>query len=439
MKPTLLKSLLGATILFAPICVAPTSAMAATSPELNIRPTDIATADAVTASADAYYAAHGNAPIWLKQGPASAGAMALIQTLRRAPLDGLFSGPQMADEIQAALATAGDRDGAVRADRLMSIAWLRYVAAIHAPAPGMMYVEARLAPRVPAAGFVLEQVARAASLPDFVAAVSSVSPMYAPLRDAAWSQAQASGSSLPDPRVMANLDRVRALPATGRFILVNAATQQLSMVENGRVVDTMKVVVGRADAQTPMIASTIWYATFNPYWNIPSDLGRKLIAPHVIKDGVSWLSKNGYEVISDWDKPTVLPSTSVNWKGVIAGTTEVKMRELPGAANSMGVVKFGFGNPQGIYLHDTNNRVLFNNARRTSSNGCIRLEDAKRLGRWMGGDMIAPNANPEQNVRLPQGTPVYVTYVTATAQNGQIAFSNDVYNLDTGTGRLASR
>ena len=434
MKPSLLKSLMGATIFLAPL-----SATTAASPELASQPTDIARANGITASVDAYYAARGTAPIWLKQGPTSGGAIALVQTLRRAPLDGLISGPRMADEIQAALAAAGDQAGAVRADRLMSIAWLRYVAALHAPAPGMMYVETRLAPRAPAAGYVLEQAARAASLPDHVAAVASVSPMYAPLRDAAWSQAQASGSSLADPRIMANLDRVRALPATGRFILVNSATQQLSMVENGRVVDTMKVVVGRADAQTPMVASTIWFATFNPYWNVPSDLGRKLIAPHVIKDGVGWLSKNGYEVISEWEKPTVLPSTSVNWKSVIAGTTEVKMRELPGAANSMGVVKFGFGNPQGIYLHDTNNRVLFNNARRTSSNGCIRLEDAKRLGRWMGGDMIAPNANPEQNVRLPQGMPVYVSYVTATAQNGQIAFSNDVYNLDTGAGRLASR
>jgi len=57
----------------------------------------------------------------------------------------------------------------------------------------------------------------------------------------------------------------------------------------------------------------------------------------------------------------------------------------------------------------------------------------------MGGDMIAPNASPEQNVRLPQGTPVYITYITATAQNGQIAFSNDVYSRDTGADRLASR
>ena len=436
MKPTLLMSLLGATIAFAPL-----PALAATNPE---RPAPASAelsnpTDSIASAVDAFYAQQGNAPIWLKQGAASPAAAALIQTLRRAPLDGLNSGPQLASEIQSALATATDRNGAARAERLMSIAWLRYVDALHTAAPGMTYVEARLIPHAPAAGYVLGTAARAASLPDHIAAISAVSPMYAALRDAAWAQAQASGTPLPDARVMANLDRLRTLPATGRYVLVNAATQQLSMVENGRVVDTMKVVVGRPDAPTPMVASTIWYATFNPYWNIPSDLGRKLIAPHVVKEGTGWLKKNGYEVISDWDNPTTLPATSVNWKGVTAGTTEVKLRELPGSDNSMGTVKFGFGNPQGIYLHDTNNRALFDLSQRTNSNGCVRLEDAKRLGRWLGGDMIAPSAQPELNVRLPQGTPVYISYITARADNGQIAFSDDVYNRDTGSDRLASR
>jgi murein L,D-transpeptidase YcbB/YkuD len=377
--------------------------------------------------------------LWLKAGPASPAAAALVRALRRAPLDGLSSGPQLADEIQAALASATDGASASRADRMMSAAWLRYVAALHAPAPGMVYNDPRLAPRTPAAGYILEQAARASSLPDHIAVVGSVNPMYAELRDAAWAQAQSAGSSLPDPRIMASLDRLRDLPATGRFVLVNAATQQLSMVENGRVVDTMKVVVGRPDAQTPMVASTIWYATFNPYWNVPSDLGRKLIAPHVVKEGTIWLKKDGYEVIDDWNNPTVLPASSVDWKGVIAGKTEVKMRERPGAANSMGKVKFNFNNPQGIYLHDTNNRILFTKEQRTLSNGCIRLEDAGRLGRWLGSDMVAPAADPELNVRLPQGTPVYVSYVTARAVNGQVAFSDDVYNRDTGGDRVASR
>lgn len=438
MKPTLLNSLLCAAII-----VAPLPAVAATSPESTpVAPSALSVPvdPAVALAVDAFYTPRGNPLLWLKQGPASPGVTALIQLLRRAPLDGLSSGPQLAEEIQAALAAATDRATTVRADRLMSAAYLRYVAALYAPAPGMLYVDARLAPRAPAPGYVIEQAARASSLPDHLAVVSAVNPMYAKLRDAAWSQLQASGNTLPDARLMANLDRLRALPASGRFILVNAATQQLSMVDNGRVIDSMKVVVGRPDAATPMLASTIWYATFNPYWNIPADLGRKLIAPHVLKSGTSWLAKNGYEVIADWEAPTVLPASSVDWKGVRAGTVEVKLRELPGSANSMGFVKFGFGNPQGIYLHDTNNRALFEREQRTASNGCVRLEDARRLGQWlMGAPLAAPSSEPELNVRLPQGMPVYITYVTAHADSGQVAYTDDVYGRDSAGDRLAAR
>lgn len=437
MKPTLLKSLLGATIALTslPASAATSPESSPASPSVLAAPADLA----VTSAVESFYAQRGNAPVWLKQGPNSAASAALIQILRRAPLDGLSSGPQLADAIQASLASTSDAASAARAERLMSAAWLRYVVALHQPAPGMSYNDPRLAPRAPAPGYILEQAARATSLPDHLAAVASVSPLYSELRDAAWAQAQSSSSSIPDPRLIANLDRLRALPASGRFVLVNAATQQLSMVENGRVVDTMKVVVGRPDAQTPMVASTIWYATFNPYWNIPSDLGRKLIAPHVVKEGTSWLKKNGYEVIADWETPTVLAASSVNWKGVMAGTTDVKLRELPGGQNSMGVVKFNFNNPQGIYLHDTNNRALFAKDQRTLSNGCVRLEDAKRLGRWLGGDMTAPAADPELNVRLPRGTAVYISYITARADHGQVAFSADVYHRDTGGDRVASR
>lgn len=160
----------------------------------------------------------------------------------------------------------------------------------------------------------------------------------------------------------------------------------------------------------------------------------------MVKEGTSWLKKNAYEVIADWDTPLVLPASSVNWKGVVAGTSEVKLRELPGGANSMGEVKFSFNNPQGIYLHDTNNRALFAQAQRTASNGCVRLEDAKRFGRWLaGGDLVAPSSNPELTVRLPQGTPVFITYITAHAEDGRVAFSDDVYNRDIKIDRLASR
>ena len=54
---------------------------------------------------------------------------------------------------------------------------------------------------------------------------------------------------------------------------------------------------------------------------------------------------------------------------------------------------------------------------------------------WRHGRALGP---ARLHVRLPQGTPVYISYVTAPAVNGQVAFSDDVYHRDTATDRLAS-
>ena len=50
------------------------------------------------------------------------------------------------------------------------------------------------------------------------------------------------------------------------------------MYEDGRPVDSMKVVVGKADTQTPAMAGYIRYAVLNPYWNVPTNLVQKTIA-----------------------------------------------------------------------------------------------------------------------------------------------------------------
>ena len=150
----------------------------------------------------------------------------------------------------------------------------------------------------------------------------------------------------------------------------------------------MKVIVGdkeKLGLPTPMIASVIWYATFNPYWHVPDHLVRKTLAPHVVNDGEKYLKANGYEVVSDWAATEILPASSVDWKAAAAGTVHVKIRQLPGPTNSMGKLKFNFANPEGIYLHDTPTKSKFALSNRALSNGCIRLEDAQRLGRWLLG------------------------------------------------------
>ena len=209
-------------------------------------------------------------------------------------------------------------------------------------------------------------------------------------------------------------------PKRGRYLLVDAASAKLFMVEDGQVVDTMRVIVGKPDAQTPTIASKIYYATLNPYWNVPADLAQKIIAPRVLEKGVGYLKQHGYQVLASFDDgaPEISPR-EVDWKAVAEGRATVKVRQLPGPGNSMGQVKFGFPNGFGIFLHDTPKKELFASDERAISNGCVRLEDAPRLARWLLGrdpsDVVA-SSQPEQHVALPRAVPIYITYLNQPAE-----------------------
>src|SRR5207302_11241304 len=76
-------------------------------------------------------------------------------------------------------------------------------------------------------------------------------------------------------------------------------------------------------------------------------------------------------------------------------------------------------------------RELFTEASRLYSGGCIRLEDAARLGRWLFGyDLDWQSAGTEQRVPLPSLVPVYVTYLTAMPEGASIAYYDDVYGRD---------
>src|SRR3954467_12993 len=196
----------------------------------------------------------------------------------------------------------------------------------------------------------------------------------------------------------------------------------------------MKVIVGKADpsTQNPMLASTIYYTTLNPYWHVSGDMVRSLIARNVLENGVSYLKTRGYQVMpADPTDNTLLDPAKVDWRAVAEGRQIVRVRQLPGPANSMGRLKIPFPNANDIYLHDTPTKALFAQDDRSLSHGCIRLEDAERLGRWLlGRDPTTASAAPEQNVLLSTPVPIYVTYVTAQAQGGQLTFLDDVYGRD---------
>ena len=54
-----------------------------------------------------------------------------------------------------------------------------------------------------------------------------------------------------------------------------------------------------------------------------------------------------------------------------------------------------------------------------------------RLGRWLlGREPEATSDEPELHVLLPTPVPIYLTYLTAQANNGQLSFVDDSYGRD---------
>lgn len=383
-----------------------------------------------------FYERRNYAPIWFRAGAGDEAIGQLLSVLRRAPIDGMANGPQVAANVEAAVAAArsGDALKVKEAELVLSAAWVDYVHTLQRPSNNVIWGDPYLTLKPSNLDRILALLQAAPTAASHLQSVSSVNHIYARLRDIAVTEAAANGGR-PSDRVALNMERARIIPGTGKFILVNSAEQRLHMYENGQSVGSMKVVVGDKDKlglPTPIIASSMHYAIANPYWHVPPHLIRSAVAPNAARQGEAYLKAKGYEVISDFSKnPTILPASSVNWKAVAAGTERINMRQRPNGENSMGKMKFPFPNREGIFLHDTPRREHFAKANRAISNGCIRVEDYRKLAYWVfGRDVAAVGSDPEQHISAPRGVPVYVTYLTMVPDATGMATFTDRYGWD---------
>jgi murein L,D-transpeptidase YcbB/YkuD len=200
---------------------------------------------------------------------------------------------------------------------------------------------------------------------------------------------------------------------------------------------TMRVVVGQVMGQheTPVFTHMMKYLVFRPYWNVPVDIARKELVPHIATNHGYLASKN-FEVTNN--KGVVLADYTA--KEVSQG--EVMVREKPGPKNSLGLVKFMFPNQYDIYLHSTPAVSLFERTRRDFSHGCIRVQKPVDLAVWVlegqGGDwdldkvQEAMNSGPDnKTVSLKTPLPIVIFYLTAiVAEDGQVNFFDDIYGYD---------
>ncbi|HEY6917315.1 MAG TPA: L,D-transpeptidase family protein [Allosphingosinicella sp.] len=417
--------------------VLPTAAHAESRPALSEAEVRVALQDeGGKKDVRAFYKARDYRPLWVSGTVLRPEANRLLQLIESADLDGLNPRDYDPKDLAQAMieARSGSAEKLAEAEMKLSRALADYARDVARPGKvDMLYVDKELAPKPLDRKAVLDAAAAAPSLKAFLDSYGWMNPAYGKLRTAF----QANIATLAEQQrqtLRLNLERLRALPANPgkRYVLVDAAAARLWLYDNDRPIDSMKVIVGKEAQQTPMMAGFIRYAMVNPYWNVPPDLVAERIAPNVLDQGLSYLDEKGYQILSDWSDTAVpLDPALLDWRAIAAGRQQVRVRQLPGPANAMGRMKFMFPNPLGVYLHDTPDKSLFNGGDRRHSAGCVRVEDAPRLARWLFGKPVrAPSTAPEQQVNLPSPVPVYITYLTAAPEGNRIAFREDIYHRD---------
>jgi len=238
------------------------------------------------------------------------------------------------------------------------------------------------------------------------------------------------------------MERMRWLPHQFARppIVVNIPEFRLYAVnEEYRTAFTMNVVVGRAYGhQTPVFASEIKSIIFRPYWNVPQSIVNAEMIPHLRKNP-SYLSRNSYEIV---DKSGTAVSAETGNQKILAQLRKGKwkVRQTPGPANSLGLVKFEFPNQYDVYMHGTPAEELFSKTRRDFSHGCIRVEDPVALAKWVMQAIpqwseenirAAMDGNETTEVKLKEPIPVLILYSTAVVlEGGEEHFYEDIYGQD---------
>lgn len=239
-------------------------------------------------------------------------------------------------------------------------------------------------------------------------------------------------------QIRVNLERWRwiAHEAYDEFLVVDIAGFDIYWVRNGQVLWKEKIQVGKDYTQTPVFKGEIKYIEMNPTWTLPPSILNDSVIPALRKDP-SYLDRKGYQLLT-LEGERVNP-LNVNW-AELKGFPYL-VRQPAGPDNALGLVKFLFPNRHYVYLHDTNHRELFSQAKRTSSSGCIRVRNpfdlAERLLEPVPGwtrdridTVVASGETTRVNLERPMR--ILIAYNTARvpSQTSQVHFHPDIYSRD---------
>jgi L,D-transpeptidase YcbB len=240
-------------------------------------------------------------------------------------------------------------------------------------------------------------------------------------------------------RVALDMRRAAAPPGADRRIEVNIPYQRLQVIEAGRVVLEMAVIVGKPARPTPVMRVRLTSVMFNPPWGVPERNAREDLLPKFRANPRAMMEK-GFRVYGFADGQRVeLDPLAIDWRSVQKDRFPYLIRQDAGDANALGRIKFVIPNGEDIFMHDTPDRGLFRRAERAFSSGCIRLEkpmellgialqgtpgwDRARVDQVMAGRQTAV-------MTVGRSIPVRLHYTTVTIEGGEVRIRPDLYGLD---------
>lgn len=241
------------------------------------------------------------------------------------------------------------------------------------------------------------------------------------------------------------MDRYKMLPDTmpSRYIWVNLPSFYMQFWENDTLRILSKIICGKPLTRTPLLTSAISELVTYPQWTIPASIIEKEVLPGIKKD-TNYLAKKGYSLINS--KGDEVNPDSVNWFKYKKGIP-YKVVQGSGDANSLGVLKFNFPNKYAVYLHDTNQRYLFAQSKRSLSHGCVRVQDWEKLAysivQYDYKDRPGPKPSPvedslttwlqrkeKHSIGIKNRLPLFIRYFTCEGKNGKVVFYDDMYGED---------
>ncbi len=233
-------------------------------------------------------------------------------------------------------------------------------------------------------------------------------------------------------------------PTEERYVLVNIPAFQLEAVERYQTMLRHRVIVGRNGRETPTLKATIKNLNFFPYWRVPDSVAQLDLIPRLRKEP-QYLDQEKIRVFAT-NGLQEIDHQNIDWNQ--ADATKIKFKQDPGPQNALGLVRIDMSNPEGVYMHDTPMKNLFDQSGRAFSAGCVRVQGVFKLAEWIARyevgwdqpgrveDVLQSGQALDLNLSHP--IPVYFTYITAWAEpNGLIEFRPDLYGRDGGREFLA--